>query len=141
MNGTRHGIAGRLAASTLRPLAFGLLVPFVAAAPQEPSPPPAATLILGTADLPQPLRRFDPEPGTPAPRLAFPPDGAVFPDAPLTVKLDGGRAPFTIIANGAPVITGARRRVLDLPGPGLGFSTLTVIDADGRSDRVTIRVK
>lgn len=130
------GLSGATAAAPVLFQAFGRL-----GDPTPLPPPPAATLILGTADLPQPLRRFDPEPGTPAPRLAFPPDGAVFPDAPLTVKLDGGRAPFTIIANGAPVITGARRRVLDLPGPGLGFSTLTVIDADGRSDRVTIRVK
>ena len=31
--------------------------------------------------------------------------------------------------------------IADLPGPGPGWSTLTIIDAEGRSDHVRIRVR
>ena len=134
------GISGAGNAAPILFTAFGRL----GRTPVPLSPPPPSTLVLANADLPLPLRRFGPDrvhQQGPAPRLAFPPDGAIFPDGPVTVKLDGGTAPFTLLANGAPVATELRRRVVDLPDPGLGFSTLTVIDAEGRSDRVRILVK
>ena len=54
--------------------AFGRLKPDFVPAP----PPPADTLILTTADLPIPLRRFGPaQPAAAGPALTFPPDGAV----------------------------------------------------------------
>lgn len=109
--------------------------------------PPPETLLVSAALLPQPLRRFrgrnalfESQDG--APKLAFPPNGARLPvgDAGLVVKLRDGRPPFTVLANGAPVLTGNRNREVALHGIGKGFVTLSVIDAKGRSDQVSIRV-
>jgi len=105
-------------------------------------PPPAATLIVATDALPQPLRRFGgpSDPVADAPRIAFPPDGAVVEGAVLTVRVADGIAPFTWLADGAPVATTHRREVaLDTLGP--GFAALTVIDADGRSARAAVEMR
>jgi len=106
---------------------------------------PAEALILSTADLPQPLRRFAGrdavfEPEEDAPKLVFPPTGARLPveGGRLPVKLRDGTPPFTWMANGAPVASGLHRREALLPGFTRGYSTLSVIDADGRADRVTV---
>ena len=56
----------------------------------------------------------------------------------MTVKLSGGAAPFSVIANGSPALTGQHAREVELPYPGAGFSTLVVVDRNGRSDRVTV---
>ncbi len=123
--------------------AFGRLKPRFDPLP----PPPPATLIVAGADLPPPLQRFRArgaafEAGADAPRISFPPDGARLAggDA-LTVKLSGGAAPFTLIANGRPLVLGERLREFDIPRPGPGFATLVVVDAAGRSDRVTVRLE
>lgn len=123
--------------------AFGRLKPIFAPLP----PPPPETLLLGTANLPQPLRRHRPRDhhlleNQDAPQLVFPPDGAVLDRAgeTVTLKLRGGRSPFLVLANGQPVATGMRRTEFDIPSPGAGFSTLVVIDGAGQSDRVTIRL-
>ncbi|MBT26591.1 MAG: penicillin-binding protein 1C [Rhodobacteraceae bacterium] len=111
-------------------------------------PPPAETLLVGASLLPQPLRRFRGrnavwEPQNDAPKLAFPPDGARLPlgDLGVVVKLRDGVPPFTVLANGQPLAVGQRDRELALHGVGKGFVTLSVIDAQGRSDRVQIRVE
>lgn len=111
-------------------------------------PPPPETLLVSAALLPQPLQRFHGrnavfQPDSDAPKLAFPPDGARLPlsDAGLVVKLRDGAPPFTVLANGAPVLTGNRAREVALPDVGRGFVTLSVIDAKGRSDRVSIRLE
>ena len=111
------------------------------------APPPPETLLVSAALLPQPLKRFrgrnavfaqEPD----APKLAFPPDGARLPlnDTGLVVKLRDGIPPFTVLADGKPLLTGNRTREVALHGIGKGFVTLSVIDAKGRSDRVNIRV-
>ena len=124
--------------------AFGRLKPDFDPLP----PPPPETLIVSSAELPLPLRRFRPrdavfEATTEAPRLTFPPDGAQLPVAGdgLTLKLRGGQAPFTVLANGRPVAAGVFRREFAIPSPGAGFSTLVVIDGAGQSDRVHVRVE
>jgi len=61
-------------------------------------------------------------------------------DGPLTVKLRGGVAPFTLLADGRPVVAGMQLREFVIPNPGLGFSTLVVVDGKGRSDRVSVRL-
>ena len=109
-------------------------------------PPPPEVLIVSTAELPQPLRRFAGREAvfkTPAdaPKLIFPPDGArLTVEEGLPVKLRDGKPPFTWLANGTPILTGVYRRETTLPGVWTGFSELTVIDAGGRSARVNVRI-
>ncbi|MEO0751556.1 MAG: penicillin-binding transpeptidase domain-containing protein, partial [Pseudomonadota bacterium] len=113
--------------------------------PDALPPPPPETLILSTAELPQPLRRFTGrnavfEAEEDAPKLIFPPAGTRVPldHGPLAVKLRDGTPPFTWLANGVPVVTGSHRREATVDGVQKGYSTLTVIDAEGRADRVTV---
>ncbi|SEK79328.1 penicillin-binding protein 1C [Roseovarius nanhaiticus] len=109
-------------------------------------PPPPDTLTVGTAELPQPLRRFagrgaafDVARG--APELIFPPDGArMAAQGGLPVKVRGGTPPYTWMANGASMLTGVRAAQASLTGLGQGFSRISVIDAAGRSARVTVRL-
>ncbi|AOZ70356.1 penicillin-binding protein 1C [Rhodobacter xanthinilyticus] len=132
---------GEVAAPILFEL-FGRAKP----APDALPPPPPATLIVPTARLPAPLQRFRPRDALFAedqggPALAFPPDGAeVAAAGDLVVKLEGGRAPFTVLADGAPVVVGARGREIALPLGRGGAWRLTVLDAEGRSDSVQIRL-
>ena len=109
-------------------------------------PPPPATLLVSNAQLPQPLQRFRSrfaafDVAADAPQVTFPPDGAeveLLPEG-LLVRVRGGTAPFTWMADGVPVIVAMRDREAMLPLPGQGFVTLSVIDAKGQSARATIR--
>ncbi len=115
----------------------------------DPQPPaPASTLLVANAELPQPLQRFRSrsaafEAGADAPAVAFPPDGAEVEllAAGLKVRVSGGTAPFTWLADGVPVIVALDAREAMLAMPGAGFVTLSVIDAEGRSDRVQVQVR
>ncbi|WP_430465676.1 penicillin-binding protein 1C [Tabrizicola sp.] len=114
--------------------------------PQPPAPP--ATLLVANAQLPQPLQRFRSrsaafEPAANAPAVAFPPDGAEVEllQGGLLARVEGGTAPFTWLANGAPVALSLRDRAVMLPGLGAGFVTLSVIDATGQSARATVRLR
>ena len=116
---------------------------------------PADALRTARADLPVTLRRFSSarEPlkqigiAEPAPRIVFPPDGARVElaggdgAARLVLKLQGGRAPFRWLANGKPVDELSRRRTARWLPDGDGFSTLTVIDAAGRTASVNVFVE
>ncbi len=123
--------------------AFARLKPTLT--PQPPAP--AATLLVANAQLPPPLQKFRSrsaafEAAADAPAVAFPPDGAeveLLPEG-LMVRVRGGNAPFTWLADGVPmaVSLSARETMLVLPGP--GFVTLSVIDAGGRSARASVRV-
>lgn len=123
-----------------------------------PLPPaPAGAFRTARADLPVTQVRFssanDPLPvlkaaTEPAPRIVFPPDGAHVElkamqetASPLTLKLQGGRAPFRWLANGKPVSELERRRTATWQPDGTGYSTLTVIDASGRAASVKIFVE
>ncbi|WP_121060703.1 penicillin-binding protein 1C [Chachezhania antarctica] len=139
-------VPGALGADLAAPLlfeAFGRLKPAFDGLP----PPPPTTLIVETADLPPPLQRFR-DPGAvfaapaDAPELSFPPDGArLSPSDRLVVKLRGGQGPFSLLADGRPIATGLRGREWALPHPGAGFSTLVIVDANGRSDRVQVELQ
>jgi penicillin-binding protein 1C len=115
----------------------------------DPQPAaPASTLLVANAELPVPLQRFKSrsavfEAAADAPAVAFPPDGAEVEllAAGLKVKVTGGTAPFTWLADGVPVVVGLDAREAMLAMPGAGFVTLSVIDAEGRSDRVQVRVR
>jgi penicillin-binding protein 1C len=77
-----------------------------------------------------------------APQLMFPPDGATLETdgGPISLKLRGGAAPFSVLADGRPVASGLHTREFEVASPGEGFSTPGVIDAAGRSDRATVRL-
>ena len=105
------------------------------------SPPPPSALLLPTAQLPRHLQQFGTAATTAAgPQIAFPPDGAVLEGGLLTLKVREGRAPYVWLANGRPVARSHRPQV-DIETPGIGFSSLTVIDADGRSALSRIQIR
>jgi penicillin-binding protein 1C len=105
-------------------------------------PPPHETLLLSTAQLPQHLQHFGAQVNSAViqPRIAFPPDGAVLDTSLLTVKVRDGRSPYVWLSNGVPVARSHRKQV-DIMAPGVGFSSITVIDADGLSDQVNFEVQ
>jgi penicillin-binding protein 1C len=109
-------------------------------------PPPPGTLIASTAALPAQLREFHPRDAVLAqenrPKLAFPPDGALVETGglPLVVKIAGGTPPFTLLANGAPVLVATRARAPELallPG----HVTLSVVDAAGQAARAQVELR
>lgn len=137
------GIFGGALAAPVLFEAFGHLKPMLDPLP----PPPPATLIVSAAELPLPLQQFQSRDAAfaaeaDAPQLVFPPPGArlALDGAELTLKLRGGTAPFLVLANGAPVLSGARSREITLPNPGAGFSSLVVVDGAGLSDQVNLRI-
>ncbi|MEP3279737.1 MAG: penicillin-binding protein 1C, partial [Stappiaceae bacterium] len=83
------------------------------------------------------------------PSISFPLEGAQL-DTPhlakgnsrsVAVKFRSGDAPFHILINGKPIGSPQFNRQLDVPIDGTGFSTITVLDAKGRSDRVSFRIQ
>ncbi|MBV7380368.1 penicillin-binding protein 1C [Maritimibacter sp. DP4N28-5] len=111
-------------------------------------PPPPGTLMISHDALPAPLREFRARNAVfrhakGSPELAFPPDGATIETAggAVAVKIRDGRPPFTVLANGAPVIVAshARETMLDLSAP--GHVMLSVIDADGRAARARVELR
>ncbi|WP_152826292.1 penicillin-binding protein 1C [Fertoeibacter niger] len=134
---------GELAAPVLFQ-AFNRLKPALMA--QPPAPP--ATLLISNAELPQPLQRFRSrgaafQAAADAPAVAFPPDGAEVEllDGAMLVRVRGGVAPFTWLADGVPLAVALRGRETVLAVGGPGFVTLSVIDAEGRSARALVRVR
>jgi penicillin-binding protein 1C len=142
------GLTGRLAAAPLLFDAFAHLS--VQRAPLPPAP--AGVLRASNAELPPPLKHFHEVQADaggyldPAVRIAFPPDRAEF-DADevqsdaVVVKAEGGALPLTWMLDGAPVAEQESGRQMELPVKDRGFHNLSVIDAKGRADRVTIRLK
>ena len=121
----------------------------------EPLPPaPAGAVRIDQASLPASLRRFTgggdllpPVAGAEqGPAIVYPPDGARIElglvsggdSQPLVLKLQGGRAPFRLLANGVPVGGMLRSRTGHWQASGAGFSQLSIIDAAGRSATVTV---
>ncbi|WP_050524421.1 penicillin-binding protein 1C [Pseudorhodobacter wandonensis] len=114
----------------------------------EPLPaPPAATLMVANAGLPQPLRQFRARAAAfevaDAPAVAFPPDGAEVElmEGGLLLRVRGGVGPFTWLADGQPLVVAARGRDSVVPMAGPGFVVLSVIDGVGRSARARVRLR
>lgn len=119
---------------------------------------PLGVLDVSGSDLPAPLKRFA-EPGQPrmtgpylerSLAIAFPPDRAdvevveareVHSLDPLLLKAEGGTLPLTWLADGEPIGTATHRRDLVWQPQSRGFFKLSVIDAKGQVDRVTVRLK
>jgi penicillin-binding protein 1C len=140
-------VPGAFGADLAAPVLFQAFARLKPTLDPQPAPPPD-TLMLANAQLPQPLRQFRSRqaafaPEADAPQLTFPPDGSeveLLPEG-LMVRVSGGTAPFTWLANGAPVISGAAAQSFMLPDLGRGFVTLSVIDAEGRSARARVRLR
>lgn len=119
-----------------------------ATVPLRQAPPGA--IFASNSELPQPLRRFrhpddDMVKRDAAPEIAFPADGvdvdlglSLGGMAPLMVKVRNGVPPFTFLANGAPFGRSAFARQSSWMPDGPGFVTLSVVDAEGRSDAVQV---
>jgi penicillin-binding protein 1C len=123
----------------------GRLAPFPAA--------PDGALIAANVELPAPLRRFrHPDEARvardTAPEIAFPADGVAVDlgltlgsPADLVLKVRNGSPPFTFLANGAPFGRAAFAHQTTWAPDGPGYVTLSVLDAAGRSDSVTVFVE
>ncbi len=140
-------VPGAFGADLAAPVLFQAFARLKPALDPQPQPPPD-TLMLANSQLPQPLRHFRSReaafaPDASAPQVTFPPDGSeveLLPEG-LMVRVSGGTAPFTWLADGAPVLSGEQEPSIVLPALGRGFVTLSVIDAEGRSARTRVRLR
>ena len=140
-------VPGAFGADLAAPVLFEAFARLKPALDPQPAQPPD-TLMLANAQLPQPLRHFRSRDAAfaadaSAPEVAFPPDGAeveLLPEG-LMVQVSGGTAPFTWLADGAPVMAAQAEAIAMLPALGRGFVTLSVIDAKGRSARTRVRLR
>jgi len=140
------GLIGRNAAA---PILFDAFARFPAP-PTAPPRPPAGILITTSAKLPPPLKHFAAsgrfgESGAGL-HILFPPDGARLElavgnagPARVPLKLTGGVLPLTVLVNGNPAIAQARQDLFFQP-QGPGFARVTVIDASGAVDSVSVRL-
>jgi len=121
-------------------------------------PPPAGVMRVSGSQLPPPLKRFA-EAGAGSGTgpfleqplvISFPPDrsdvevGAAESDGPLDplmLKAEGGTLPLTWLVDGRPIGSDQIHRQLVWQPPDRGFVKLSVIDAKGRVDRVTVRLR
>jgi penicillin-binding protein 1C len=142
------GLVGRLAAAPILFDAFARLG-------DQRTPlagPPAGALRVTGSELPPPLKRFR-EGGVesaqgpflePRVLISFPPDRAEVETedkGPVLLKASGGVLPLTWLVNGAPITSDPRARQVVWQPDGSGFVKLSVVDAKGRVDRVTVRLK
>lgn len=149
--GSAPGLTGRNGAAPILFDAFSRLSRTI-----EPIAAPEHTLIATTATLPPPLRHIRQDrPKTIAAtasaplRIAFPPDGALVDlglglgarGEALALKAQGGAPPFTWLVNGAPVATLEPRREAAWPPDGAGFARISVVDANGETQSVSVRLE
>jgi penicillin-binding protein 1C len=149
-NASVPGLVGRLIAAPILFDAFAR----IGIDPELP-PKPRDALVARSSALPPPLRHLRQDaPKTLAStnsaplRIAFPPNGARVDlglnraDASsLALKAQGGAPPLTWIVNGAPVgPPDLRRQAVWMPDGG-GYARVSVIDAQGMTDSVSVRVE
>lgn len=144
------GLTGRTAAAPLLFDAFARVSPV--RKPLRAAPPD--TLIADTGSLPGPLRRFrDPnrpeaDPARRGLAIAFPPDGATVALSepgggrqPLSVKVEGSAERLVWLVDGRPITVPAHRRGTQIAIDHPGVVRITVLDAAGQSDSVTVTVE
>lgn len=146
------GLIGRVAAAPILFDAFARTGSLLAPLPKAPR---GTLTTANNAKLPLPLRRFRSagelirtDNNERRLHIQFPLNGSRI-DAgagqgtlsSLPVKVTGGSLPMTMLVNGKAVgtIDGRRQRMIDPPGP--GFVRLTVMDAAGTADTVTVRIQ
>ncbi len=141
------GLVGRAAAA---PILFDAF----ARSGNAPAPlahAPKGAVFAATNKLPPPLQHFSSDGSLSAasepPRIMFPPDGARIELAkgaapePVALKIAGGAAPLTVMVNGVPLAAQGGRRTLFFAPDGPGFVRLTVMDARGATDSVSVRLQ
>lgn len=145
-------VPGLLARQTAAPLLFEAFARL--GYEPEPVPRPEGALVASTSALPPPLRHLRQDvPKTfnailnAQLRIAYPPQGATVDLAantewaqPLALKVLGGTPPMTWMVNGRPVDQNTLRRESQWQPDGEGFARITVIDAAGATDSVTVRI-
>ena len=150
-NGAVPGIAGY---ATAAPILFEAFEKSGVAITPMPAAPSGVARVA-VSDLPANQQRFtltasgllSASRRESAPRIVYPPEGARVElssqsgISPLVLKLQGGRAPFRWLANGRPLPDASLRRNSEWRPEGQGFSTLTVIDADGRASSVRVFIE
>ncbi|WP_442896274.1 penicillin-binding protein 1C [Bosea sp. MMO-172] len=150
-NGAVPGLVGRTVAAPILFDAFARL-----GIDPRPFPQPADAIVASTGHLPPPLRHLRQDVPktvtamtTPALKLAFPPDGARIDlsaaaldgNGRLNLKVAGGSPPYTWLVDGTPVTEPQRRRETQWQPPGKGFMRISVIDATGASESVSVRLQ
>jgi penicillin-binding protein 1C len=140
------GLVGRAAAAPILFDAFARS----GNAPAALAHAPKGAVFAATNKLPPPLQHFSADGGLAAsepPRIMFPPDGARIELAkgaapePVVLKIAGGAAPLTVMVNGVPLSDQGGRRTLFFAPDGPGFVRLTVMDARGATDSVSVRLQ
>jgi penicillin-binding protein 1C len=152
-NSAVPGLVGRAIAAPILFDAFARL----GGAADHPVDRPALALTATTASLPPPLRHLRKDgPKTLSPsaqaslKITFPLDGSRLElgfarpadsQGVLVMKAVGGVPPLTWLVNGAPVERASVRREATWTPDGAGFVRLSVMDAKGTTDSVTVRVE
>ncbi|MBV8768463.1 MAG: penicillin-binding protein 1C [Hyphomicrobiales bacterium] len=154
-NGAVPGLVGRITAAPILFDAFARLNRDV----EIIAPPPGAVFARSTAALPPPLRHLGSRDELPPQgggtlaaetlKIAFPLDGSDIDlgltsgdgATPLALKALGGSPPLTWLVNGAPVLRDELRRNSAWAPDGAGFIRLTVIDAAGATDSISVRLE
>ena len=150
-NGAVPGLVGRTVAAPILFDAFARL-----GHDPRPFPMPPDAITASATQLPPPLRHLRQDipktvlaMATPTLKLAFPPEGAridlaassIDGRALLNLKVSGGAPPFTWLVDGAPVLQPTRRRESAWQPDGRGFVRISVIDAAGASESVSVRLQ
>lgn len=146
------GLVGRVAAAPILFDAFSRM-----SLKREPLPKaPVGTLRVSGAELPPNLKRFSgigpvSDGGADFHRdplaISFPPDRsevempAGTDRDPLPLKAEGGALPLTWLIDGKPIRSPSHRRDAQWQPGGPGFVKVSVVDAEGRVDRVTVRLR
>lgn len=141
-------LPGRSGRVTAAPVLFKI-ADLLGPAPPDLAPPPPGVLQVANRDLPAALRRLDPAPGgagrgrqAGGPQILYPPDGAIiaWDGAALPLEAAGGKGPLRWLVDGRPLPPAAPRRTAYWQPAEIGFVRLTVIDAEGKSARATVRL-
>jgi len=147
----RPGHYGRNTATPILLKTFDLLPPDRSPFGEAPAEALAAS---SNGDLPPGLRHFAPDRPGPlrlasgaAPRILFPPDGAVVEwhaadgaHGGLPLKAEGGAKPLLWIVNGAPLGKAPLVGNAAWQPDGDGFARIAVVDAEGRSAEIRVRL-
>ncbi|MGR0480746.1 MAG: penicillin-binding protein 1C [Candidatus Electronema sp. V4] len=106
--------------------------------------PPAGFQRLSHNQLPPHLQYFSRSAAEQSqPRIYYPVDGSNLHlgDNPVFVlKAHGGTPPFHWLINGQPVAKEQQGEIISCPPPGPGLARITLIDSQGRRDRVSVWV-